>query len=414
MRALPERINVDNWFKEHIDYQTIGTVALLLLIGIASVYSATYDAGASVFFHRQMIWALMGFLLMFSIMLIPFRVVQFLSYPLYAVSLVVLLVVLVMGKVVAGSKSWFGIGGLGLQPSEIVKVTTILALASYLSQRHVSLHRLGDLAITFGIVLVPVMLILLQPDMGTAIIYIGVLLVVVYWAGASNFLILALLAPVAAAIAGLFGTTAFVTVLVLTILVLFFMRENRLASATVFSGTVLIGVSVQYVFGKLAHYQQKRILTFLNPDADPLGSGYNVIQSKIAIGSGGVFGKGYLQGSQTQLNFLPAQWTDFIYCVPAEEFGFLGAFLILGLLIFLLLRGVRTASVVKSRYASIVTIGVVGALMVHTMINIGMAMGVMPVIGVPLPFLSYGGSNLLTNMIMAGLLLNMYTNRKEY
>jgi rod shape determining protein RodA len=405
---------MDTWFKEHIDYQTIGIVVLLLLISIASVYSATYDAGASVFFHRQLIWALMGFLLMFSIMLVPFRVLQFLSYPLYAISVGILIVVLVMGKVVAGSKSWFGVGGFGLQPSEIVKVTTILALASYLSQRHVSLHRLGDVAVTFGIVLLPVGLILLQPDMGTALIYLGVLLVVVYWAGASNFMMLTLLAPVASAVASLFGTTAFVAVLVITILVLFYLRENRLASATVFSGTVLIGVSVQYVVGKLHQYQQKRLLTFLNPDSDPLGSGYNVIQSKIAIGSGGLFGKGYLQGSQTQLNFLPAQWTDFIYCVPAEEFGFLGAFLILGLLTLLLVRGVRTASIVKSRYASIVAIGIVGALAVHTVINIGMAMGVMPVIGVPLPFLSYGGSNLLTNMIMAGLLLNMYTNRKEY
>jgi rod shape determining protein RodA len=405
---------MENWIKEHIDFETIGIVVLLLLISIASVYSATYDAGASVFFHRQILWALLGLLLMFSIMLIPFRVVQFLSYPLYALSIAILGVVLVMGKVVAGSKSWFGVAGLGLQPSEIVKVTTVLALASYLSQHHVSLRRMHDILITFGIVLLPVALILLQPDMGTAIIYLGVLLVVVYWAGASNFLMLTLLAPVAAAIASLFGTAAFGGVLILTMLMLFFMRENRLASATVFSGTVLVGVSVQYVFGKLAHYQQKRILTFLNPDADPLGSGYNVIQSKIAIGSGGLIGKGYLQGTQTQLNFLPAQWTDFIYCVPAEEFGFMGAFLILGLLILLLLRGVRTAAMVKSRYASITAIGIVGALMVHTVINIGMAMGVMPVIGVPLPFLSYGGSNLLTDMIMAGLLLNMYANRKEY
>jgi rod shape determining protein RodA len=405
---------MNNWFKEHVDWQTIITVSLLLLISIASVYSATYDAGASLYFRRQAIWALMGFLIMFAIMLVPFRVVQFLSFPLYGASVAILMVVLVMGKVVAGSKSWFGVGGLGLQPSEIVKVTTVLALAAYLSQRHVSLHRLGDIVITFGIVLVPVALILLQPDLGTASIYLCMLLAVVYWAGSSNFLMLTLLAPVAAAIASLFGTTAFVVVLVVTILFLLFAHENRLASATVFSATVLTGVSVQYAFGKLHPYQQKRIITFLNPDADPLGSGYNVIQSKIAIGSGGLFGKGYLQGSQTQLNFLPAQWTDFIYCVPAEEFGFVGAFLILGLLIFLVARGVRTASLVKSSYASIVCIGIVGTLMAHMLINIGMAMGVMPVIGVPLPFMSYGGSNLLTNSVMAGLLLNMYANRKEY
>ncbi len=403
-----------NWLKENTDFTTLGIVVILLGIGILSVYSATYDAGASLYFNRQVIWACIGLLLMFSIMLLPFRTIQFLSYPLYGISIIILMVILVAGKVVAGSKSWFGIGGLGLQPSEVVKVTTILALAYYLAQRHVNLSRLKHIFVTFGIVLLPVILIALQPDLGTAIIYIGILVVVLFWAGASTFFMLALLAPPAVVIATLFGTTAFVCVVLFTFIALVLLRENRLLSAFVFSVTVLMAASVQFIFGKLAPHQQRRILTFLNPDADPLGSGYNVIQSKIAIGSGGLFGKGYLQGSQTQLNFLPAQWTDFIYCVPSEEFGFLGAFTILLLLTLLLIRGVQIASMVRSRYSSIVAIGVVGALSVHTLINIGMAMGIMPVVGVPLPFMSYGGSNLLTNLIMAGLLLNMYANRKEY
>ena len=405
---------MDNWFKENIDYLTLFVVLLLVLIGVASIYSATYDAGASAYFHRQLIWAGMGFMLMLFIMLLPYRTLQLLSYPMYGVSILILLGVLVMGKTIAGSKSWFGVQGFGLQPSEIVKVTTILALASFLSPRQVSLHRLKDIAATFGIVLLPVALILLQPDMGTAIIYLGTLLLVLYWAGASNFLILTLLSPAAAAIAALLGTTSFVIVIVATSVILFFLRENRLASAIVFSLTVLVGVSVQFMFGKLAPYQQKRIFTFINPDADPLGAGYNVIQSKIAIGSGGIIGKGFLQGTQTQLNFIPAQWTDFIYCVPSEEFGFIGAFIILLLFTILLLRGVHIASTVKSPYASIVAIGIVSIFTVHTVINIGMAMGMMPVIGVPLPFMSYGGSNLLTNMVMVGLLLNVYANRKEY
>ena len=405
---------MDTWFKENIDLKTLAPVILLLIIGIASVYSATYDAGASLYFNRQMLWAGIGILLMLIIMLIPFRTLQMLSYPLYGLSILFLIVVLVAGKIVAGSKSWLGIAGFGLQPSEIVKVTTVLALASYLSQRHVNLNRIKHLSITFSFVLLPVLLIVIQPDVGTAFIYLGMLIIILYWAGASNFLMMTLLAPVAAAIATLFGTTAFFIVVVLTLVILFMLRENRLISAMVFSLTVLVGVSIQFIFGKLAPHQQKRIITFLNPDADPLGAGYNVIQSKIAIGSGGLFGKGFLQGSQTQLNFLPAQWTDFIYCVPGEEFGFMGAFAILLFLTLLLIRGVQIASMVKSRYASIVAIGVVSAFATHTFINIGMSMGIMPVIGVPLPFLSYGGSNLLTNMIMAGLLLNMYANRKEY
>jgi len=265
-----------------------------------------------------------------------------------------------------------------------------------------------------GFVLLPVLLIVLQPDVGTAIIYLGMLVIILYWAGASNFLMITMIAPFAAVIATLFGTTPFLIVIAVTFVTLFLLRQNRLAAAMVFSLTVLMGVSVQFIFGKLAPHQQKRIVTFLNPDADPLGAGYNVIQSKIAIGSGGLFGKGFLQGSQTQLNFIPAQWTDFIYCVPSEEFGFMGAFAILLFLTLFLIRGVQIASMVKSRYASLVAIGIVAAFATHTIINIGMSMGIMPVVGVPLPFLSYCGSNLLTNMIMAGLLLNMYANRKEY
>ncbi len=389
-------------------------VMLLVLIGIASVYSATYDAGASQYFNRQVIWASAGFLLMVAIWLLPFRTLQMISYPAYALSIVMLLAVLVAGKTVAGTRSWFGIGGFGLQPSEFVKVTTLMALASYLSYRHLDRGRFSELATTFGIVLLPFGLIVLQPDMGTAVIFLGALFMILVWAGAPVFLLLSIAAPAAAAVATLFNTTVFLFVISSTLVLLFVMRSNRLLSSMVFSLTVLVGVSVQYLFNQLAPYQQKRILTFLNPDADPLGAGYNVIQSKIAIGSGGIFGKGFLHGTQTQLNFIPAQWTDFIYCVPSEEFGFAGAFLVLALLTAVLLRGVQIASTVKSRFGSLLAIGIVSVLTIHVIINIGMVMGIMPVIGVPLPFMSYGGSSLLTSMIMAGILLNLHRNRKEY
>ncbi|HEV8537553.1 MAG TPA: rod shape-determining protein RodA [Bacteroidota bacterium] len=403
-----------SWLSEHIDLLVVFIVLGLLTMGIISIYSATYDTGSQVLFQRQLTYAGIGFLLMVAILVMPYRTLQLMSYPLYAVSMIMLILILIAGKVVAGSKSWFGIGGFGLQPSELAKVTTIMALAAYLSQRGVNLHHAKDVVVTFAIALLPVALILGQPDMGTAIIYVAALFFIMYWAGASNFLLLTFIAPGAAAIASLFGTTAFVIVIALTFVFFIMLRKNRLMGAITFSLTVLAGVSTTFIFSKLLPHQQKRILTFLNPDGDPLGAGYNVAQSKIAIGSGGLFGKGFLQGTQTQLNFLPAQWTDFIYCVPSEEFGFIGAFLILILLTGLLLRGVHTASTVKSRYAAVVAIGVVSVLAVHTIINIGMAMGIMPVIGVPLPFLSYGGSNLISNMIMAGLLLHMYANRKEY
>lgn len=405
---------MDNWLKENIDGTILVITLLLCAIGIVSIYSATYDAGASVFFYRQLGWVGIGFLLMLAIALLPLRTLQLFSYIVYGVSILFLGAVLVIGKTVAGSTSWFGFGGLGLQPSEFVKVTTILALASYLSNRYVDLHRMKSILRTSAFVFVPVVFILLQPDTGTALIYLGMLLFILYWAGASNFLMLAIIAPGVAAISSLAGNTAFFIVVVVTLALLFVLRENRFYSAIVFSFTVLVGISVQFIFGKLAPYQQKRILTFLNPEADPLGAGYNALQSKIAIGSGGMFGKGFLQGTQTQLNFIPAQWTDFIFCVPSEEFGFIGACLILLLLLLLLYRGMKIANTAKSRYASIVAIGVTSVFTMHITINLGMSMGMVPVIGVPLPFLSYGGSNMLTNMIMSGLLLNMYANRKEY
>lgn len=405
---------MDNWFKENIDYQTIIAVVLLLGMSALSVYSATYDAGVSVVFYRQLMWIGIGLLAMMIVMFIPFRTIQQWSYPMYGVSLLMLASVLVLGRTIAGSTSWFGVKGFGLQPSELVKATTILALAAFLSKGNVYLFRLKHIMMAAGFVIVPVGLILLQPDMGTAIIYMGMFLLLMYWAGLSNLFILGVLAPGAAAIAALFGTTAYLIVTAATFIILIAIRQNMLGSAIVFSLTALVGVSVQFMFARLAPYQQNRILTFINNEADPLGAGYNAIQAKIAIGSGGLLGKGYLQGSQTQLNFIPAQWTDFIFCVPSEEFGFVGAFFVLALLAFLLLRGIKIASSVKNRYGSIVVIGIVAVFAVHTAINIGMCMGVVPVIGVPLPMMSYGGSNMLTNLMMVGLMLNMYANRKEY
>lgn len=405
---------MESFVRDRLDPVIFGAVALLVLVGVGSVYSATYDAGASDFFNRQVVWAAAGFVLMIVIWLLPFRTLQLASWPLYALSILLLVAVLVAGKTVAGTKSWFGIGGFGLQPSELVKVTTVMALASYLSYRHLERARLADVAATFGIVLLPVGLIVLQPDMGTALIYLGALFLILVWAGAPMLLLLAIVAPIAAAAATLIDTTIFLAVLALTVVVLFFLRANRLLSAIVFSLTVLVGVSVQYLFNTLAPYQQKRIYTFLDPGSDPLGAGYNVIQSKIAIGSGGMFGKGFLQGTQTQLNFIPAQWTDFIFCVPSEEFGFAGAFLVLGLLTAFLLRGVQLAGSVKNRFGSLLAIGIVSVITIHVVINIGMVMGIMPVIGVPLPFLSYGGSSLISSLVMAGLLLNLHRNRKEY
>jgi rod shape determining protein RodA len=237
---------------------------------------------------------------------------------------------------------------------------------------------------------------------------------ILYWGGASQFTLVALAAPAAAGVGALLGTTWFLLVVAVFGVLIYLTKQNRLLAAVVFSVMVLAGISVQSVYDGLRPYQQKRIATFLDPGADPLGAGYNIVQSKVAIGSGGLLGKGYLRGSQTQLNFIPEQWTDFIFCVPGEEFGFLGATLVLALFAVLLLRGVSLAVKVRSRYAGIVCIGLSATLATHVFINIGMALGLFPVIGVPLPFMSYGGSALLAATVMVGILMNLYTNRKEH
>ena len=402
------------FLQRHVDLQLGVSTLLLSLIGVVSIYSATFDARASEIFYRQMTWIAAGTGVILVLMFVPFRLLQTLSVPAYVGSLILLVFVLLFGKTVSGSTSWFNLGSFRIQPSEFAKITTVLALATYLSRSDVSLLTPRGLAVAFGIVLAPVILIMMQPDFGTAVIYFGMLFALLYWAGATRFVLLAIVAPPAAALGALFGTTPFLIVVAVFGVMLYITKEHRLVAAVVFSVMVLLGISVQIIYDGLRPYQQKRIATFLDPNADPLGAGYNILQSKVAIGSGGLLGKGYLRGSQTQLNFIPEQWTDFIFCVPGEEFGFLGAASVLLLFGVLLIRGVTLGSIVKSKYSSFVAIGLTAVLFTHIVINIGMALGLFPVIGVPLPFLSYGGSALLASASIVGILMNLYTNRKEY
>jgi len=406
---------VNKFFKEYFDRTTFITVTGLVCIGLLSIYSATYDAYEGRDFYRQLLWAAIGFLSLFSTMMLPMRWLQRNAFPIFYASLSLLVVVLVAGKRVYGSQSWLGFAGLGIQPSEFVKITTVLALASFLSRSDVKVTEARDLLKASGIIALPVMLIILQPDFGTSLTYLAMVIPVVYWAGASKFLIIVIIAPLVIGIASIVGTTAFLIMLILLGIGLYLLRhENAFIASLVFGVNIVIGFLVQIIYSKLPAYQQKRIATFLDPDNDPLGAGYNVIQAKVAIGSGGLFGKGFMHGTQTQLNFIPKQWTDFIFCVPGEEFGFVGAVVVLGLFAVLLFHGIKIASISKNKFGSLLAIGFTSLLAFHIFINIGMEVGLMPVIGIPLPFLSYGGSSLVSYMMMAGLLMNAYVNRKEY
>lgn len=408
------------YLKEYFDFKGLLLCLGLVVVGLLSVYSATFDVGAAAPFKKQLLWAGFGLVALFVMAFIPIRTLQRISLPLYIINLVLLLVVLVIGERISGSKSWFGFGGtsgqpsLGGQPSEFMKVTVVLALAAFLARTSISLSNPKHLLFAVAIVLVPMGLVLAQPDLGTSIVFFAMLLPVLYWAGSSNFVLVAILAPIIAAAGALFGTLTFLITLIVSGALLYATRQNRFAAAVAFAITLAVGLSVQAVYERLPAYQQKRISTFLEPGSDQKGAGYNVYQSKVAIGSGGFFGKGYLQGTQTQLNFIPEQWTDFIFCVPGEEFGFVGASAVIGLFAGLLLHGIRVAGLSKNKFASAAAIGITGIFATHVLINIGMSMGLLPVIGIPLPFLSYGGSALIANMSMVGLLMNFYANRKEH
>ncbi len=401
-------------FREYFDYKAFLICVALVGLGLLSVYSATFDVGAASAFEKQVVWAGIGLLGMLVAAFFPIRALHRIAFPVYFATLAVLLIVLIVGKTISGSRSWFAVGGIGGQPSEFAKLAAIIALASFLARTTTSLSSVKHLLIAISIVVAPMILILAQPDLGTTVVFFAMLLPVLYWAGASNFVLAAIIAPILAAAGALFGTLTFLVTLLVSGALLYITRQNRFAAAVAFALTLAIGLSVQAVYERLPGYQQKRISTFLNPELDPKGAGYNVVQSKVAIGSGGFLGKGYLQGTQTQLNFIPEQWTDFIFCVPGEEFGFLGASIVLTLFIALLLHSIKVASLSKNKFASAAAIGITGIFTIHVLINVGMSMGLLPVIGIPLPFLSYGGSALIANMVMVGLLMNFYANRKEH
>jgi rod shape determining protein RodA len=405
---------MNTYFKEYFEFKTFFTVVALVLIGLASLYSATHTTGASTSFHRQILWAAIGFLAMGLVMLMPRRLFQSAAVPLYIFSLVLLFFVLGHGKTVSGATRGLDFGLIGGQPSEFAKLTTVIAFAAYLSRPTTEIESTKGLLTTNALLLLPVALIVLQPDAGTAVVFCAMFPAILYWAGASVFTAIAIISPVIVAAAALVNMTSFIVAIVGVLVILLLLKRDFFTSTVVFSGSVVVGVAVEYLYSRIPLYQQKRIATFLSPDADPLGAGYNALQAKVAIGSGGLFGKGFLHGTQTQLRFIPAQWTDFIYCVPGEEFGFIGAMLVLSLLIFLLFRGVRIAAMAKNKFSSLMAIGITSIFAIHTFINVGMSIGLMPVIGIPLPFMSYGGSSLITSMIMAGLLLNVYATRKEY
>ena len=362
---------LDRRLIQNFDWVLLLLLLLLAGISILNLYSATYairDVGGSRIFMKQFYWFLIGFSVCLGMITFNYYYLERLAYPAYFLTLALLMIVLVVGKVMSGSQRWLTLGPLVFQPSELAKIAMVLVLAKFFSDRgDVVEYRLRDLWQPFILILIPCGLILKEPDLGTALFV---------------------------------GVVSFSMILLV--------KVNR-KSILIFVGVCVLAAPVIW-FG-MKDYQQRRILTFLQPDTEPLGAGYHINQSKIAIGSGRFWGKGYLKGTQTRLHFLPEQHTDFAFSVFAEEWGLAGVTVLLLLYLFLILWGLYIAKGSKDRFGAILAAGIVAIVFWQVVINVGMVTGLLPVVGIPLLLFSYGGSSLISTMAAMGLLMNISMRR---
>jgi rod shape determining protein RodA len=400
-------------------------VVALALAGWLNIYAVIYDSqlDQNIFdlssnSGKQILWFGISAVVVTLIILMDFRFFDSFAYPIYGVVVVLLITVLLVGTVVSGSKSWFELGFIRFQPAEFAKFTTALAVAKFLSKPQIKKDRVKTWILAVLIVSIPAILIILQGDTGSALVF-SAFAIVFYREGLSPLLVLVgIIAVTLFVLTLLLGQVYLILAIVITALILIGTGKRTakkvrtvLAVATVTIGVV---VSVDYVVNNvLQPHQQNRVKAFINPEADPLGYGYNVTQSKIAIGSGGIIGKGFLEGTQTKFDFVPEQSTDFIFCTIGEEHGWIGSFILITLFVILLLRIIYISERQKSNFSRIYGYGVASVLFFHFAVNIGMTIGLFPVIGIPLPFFSYGGSSLLAFSIMIFILLKMDAHRMQ-
>ena len=397
---------------QKLDYITILIVLVLVSIGLLAIYSATHsgDENSNQYFTKQLTWAIIGSLLMIAASYLPFKLLIRISYILYVFTLLLLVIVLFFGKAGQGAERWLVVGSLRIQPSELAKLATILAVSRFLSDKYANVNKFKYLFLSVLMILIPFILIARQPDLGTALVFLVLIIPMLFWAGLHWFTLFIIISPLFTLIFS-FNLWAFMAMMFIVIVILYLSKRKIYVSVLIFLINIAVGIATPKIWDTLHPYQQKRILTFINPEQDPKGAGYQIIQSQVAIGSGGIWGKGFLKGSQTHLRFLPAQHTDFIFSVIGEEFGFFGVTVILLLYLALLIRLAIIAYAVKNQFGSMVLIGIITVIFFHVIINIGMTIGFAPVTGLPLPYLSYGVSFLIINLLMIGTALNISRNR---
>ena len=358
-------------------------VILLIALGFITISSAVEinnpEGFGKIYLQKQAVSIILGIIFIIVLQFVDYRLFKHYADMIYISTVSILVILLIIGQTVAGGKRWIELGPLNFQPSELAKIAFILVLASVLDNKSDDLEYLTGFIKPFTYFLVLFMLIILQNDLGTALVLLVIFIVMLYAAGANTRFMIIIFG----------GTFAFLVLLILL--------------------HIYLGLPLPY----FQDYQLNRLIVFVNPGVDPYGIGYNIIQSKIAVGSGKLMGKGLFEGTQNQLNFLPEKHTDFIFSVLGEEFGFLGVLALLLLYLFLLWEILQIARQAKDNYGSLVTVGIAAMFLFHIIENIGMTMGVMPITGIPLPFISYGGTYMVISLIAIGLVININLRKKK-
>lgn len=409
----------------NVDWVTILIYMALCTIGFFNIFSVQYDPDKSEAFNfgaeygKQLIFIISALVLGLSILLFDAKFFSVFAPVVYGVTIVLLLVVLFVGRNVGGNQAWIPIGSFRLQPSEFAKFGTALLLARYISSFNIKLNTLKPILICAAIIILPMALIMLQPDAGSMLVFLSFMfplyreglpgnLLIIFWGAVLLFILNLFVSP---------------TLLILSILIIggLFAYNGRRKLKKVINFGVITLVAICYLFvakylfeNVLKPHQRTRIELILGLTSDNKGAGYNVIQSKIAIGAGQVTGRGYLEGTQTKYGYVPAQSTDFIFSTVGEEWGFVGCFVVIGLYIFLLLRIINMAERQRSVFSRVYGYSIACILFFHVFINIGMTIGIMPVIGIPLPFISYGGSSLWSFTILLFIFLKLDSNRMGF
>ncbi len=412
-----------------MDVGTLAAWIALAVIGLATVYSCTQPlpgGGEGVqrmvgvgIFYNQILWLGLGVFLAAVVFAFPLRFFETFAFVFYGLAIVALVAVFLYGPQRAGTHRWLSLGPLSLQPSELAKVAFLFALARFLAVRQGK----GSFFTVLGVLLLampPFFLVLKEPDLGTALVFLALGVPMMYWSGVSALFLLALVSPLISALIMFYGQEVLLsnwpwTIYIIVLLVTMFnSRLYTLQSVILVGANLATGLGVPLLWLKLKPYQQERILTFFKPgETDRLGTGYQVYQSKVAIGSGGLLGKGYLQGTQKGLAFLPERHTDFIFSVVGEELGLWGTLLVLGLFSLIFYRAVRIALQAKRSFASLVAIGAGSYFFFQSVVNVSITLGLLPVTGLPLPFITYGGSSMFASCLMMGMLLSVSARWSE-